>query len=116
MAQPLSGCSARIFRIRRSSVPWTRSEGLLMACQAPLGYRGSVPRFLSVSKGRRGGASFGGVGGFDLLAVVCVVLLAVGFLQNAVDGAFDQLHSGSVRIGVRNAGKGKIPLVRTGQA
>src|SRR5690349_3102255 len=30
MAQPFWGSSARIFRSRRSSVPWTRSVGLLI--------------------------------------------------------------------------------------
>src|SRR5262249_18285351 len=36
-AKPCSGSSARIFRISRSSVPWTRSDGLLMMFH--LGYR-----------------------------------------------------------------------------
>src|SRR4030095_4784947 len=31
IAQPCSGSSARIFRINRSSVPWTRSDGRLIS-------------------------------------------------------------------------------------
>src|SRR5215471_17019052 len=35
IAQPCIGCSARILRISRSRVPWTRSVGLLM-CRLPI--------------------------------------------------------------------------------
>ena len=50
IAQACSGSSATILRRRRSSVPWTRSAGLLIST---LGYRGlKISQPPSVSKGR----------------------------------------------------------------
>src|SRR5579859_7632559 len=46
MAQPFMGSSARIFKRRRSKVPWTRSLGLLISVSER-----SIARLLSVSKG-----------------------------------------------------------------
>src|SRR5262245_54221488 len=46
MAHPCIGWSARIFRIRRSRVPWTRSAGLLISVS-----EGNIGPFPSVIKG-----------------------------------------------------------------
>jgi hypothetical protein len=48
LAQPLSACNARIFRMRRSRVPWTRSVGLLIGVPSVTEIR--IQSFLSVSK------------------------------------------------------------------
>src|SRR5205807_2633875 len=48
MAHPFKGCNASILRISMSSVPWTRSEGLLT--RSPLGYRVRLDLLPSVSK------------------------------------------------------------------
>src|SRR5882757_2049027 len=47
MAQPFCGSRARIFRRRRSRVPWTRSLGLLISVS-----EGNIRQLLSVSKGK----------------------------------------------------------------
>src|SRR5207245_11764730 len=48
MAHPFKGCNASILRISMSSVPWTRSEGLLT--RSPLGYPVRLDLLPSVSK------------------------------------------------------------------
>src|SRR5271157_585327 len=56
MAQPFMGCRARIFRSRRSRVPWSRSEGLLIGAPWRLSSvtEGMIHKLLSVSKGNVG--------------------------------------------------------------
>src|SRR5437879_6850932 len=49
MPQPCIGSRARVLRIRRSKVPWTKSVGLPIV--APLNYRQvGIPLFLSIVK------------------------------------------------------------------